>query len=242
MACRFSIPKCTLEVVEDAHWYRTAYGLHPSVTTILDKTADKRYLEDWRRNEGEDVADYITETASAIGGYAHSLNEAYLARRFGFGPPERHGDERYRLFAQAHHTNFLPFLDTIKNVCALEHPVSSPRMNLAGTIDCVGTVGGERCVIDYKTKRSPPGGPHVHDHILQGTLYAMMWNEIMGNTYPVTRIIIAASIEYGTFETYTAPASRHGGEAISRVVMFHEKYTGIMSSLPDEQAIPAGGT
>ena len=234
MPCRFATPGCRLEVVDGAHWYRTPYGLHPSVTTVLSKTADKRYLEDWRRNEGEDVADYITETATAIGGYAHSLNEAYMARRFGFSPPERHGKDTYKLFANAHHVNFQPFLDTVKDVCALEHSVVSLRMNLAGTIDCVGTVDGERCIIDYKTKRSPPGGPHVHDHILQGTLYAMMWNEVLGDIYPVTRIIIAASIEYGMFETYTAPASKHSGEAISRVVMFHQKYTGIMSALPAE--------
>ena len=241
MACRFQIPKCRLEAVDGAHWYRTTYGLHPSVTTILDKTADKRYLEDWRQDIGKDVADYIADTGAAIGSYAHLLNEEYLAGRFGLKPPSQAGDRRYRLFAQAHHDNFLPFLDSITDACALEHPVASPRMNLAGTIDCVGTIDGERCIIDYKTKRSPPGGNHVHDHILQGTLYASMWNEAVGDLYPVTRIIIAASIEYGTVETYTAPASKHLGEAISRVVMFHQVHTGKMTALPDGPAVAARG-
>ena len=72
------LPNIELEAVDGKHYYLCDNQAYPSVTTVLDKTADKYALGNWRRRVGAEVADYIKDSASAVGTEAHRFNEAYL--------------------------------------------------------------------------------------------------------------------------------------------------------------------
>ena len=199
------MPRCQMRPQEGKHFYDTDFGLFPSVTTILGATQTKEkadVLKNWRIRKGDAVADHILETTSGIGTAAHLFNEKYQARKHGLPYPLDKFDEQYALFGHAHHVNCRPFLDSVEEVYALEQAVFSSELKLAGTIDCVGKVDGKICVIDYKTKGKPQKQEWMYDYFLQSSLYAEMWNLHVSEKYHAAGIIIVASSEFKTLQTF----------------------------------------
>ena len=219
------LPRCVLKPMDGKHFYDTDFGLFPSVTTILGATSTderKNMLIQWQERVGYDVAEHIKNRAAGIGTAAHLLNNAYQARKHGLPIPTEPLNEQYNLFGTAHHLNCRPFLDTVSNVYALEQAVFSSSLKLAGTIDCIGTVDGQTCVIDYKTKGRPQAEMWMEDPFQQGSLYAQMWNEHVEEKYRATRIIIVASSEHGTLQLFDADPLQHMDAALERVVTYYE--------------------
>ena len=50
----------------------------PSVTTIIGTFSDKTYLDEWRKNIGEENADRISMFSANRGTCMHTFNEIYL--------------------------------------------------------------------------------------------------------------------------------------------------------------------
>jgi len=140
------LPQCILDESKYTHIYLTPNGEQlRSVTTMINKTksyADKKQLADWRDRTGHAVADYIMKTSMIVGTQTHKLNENYLNM-------ER-DNESYLLLAQAHHKNFIPYIDKIDKVFAVEPKLFSNSMKLAGTADWVGMYQGKLTIGDYK--------------------------------------------------------------------------------------------
>ena len=227
-----TIPTAKLQDVNGFHYYTTPSGIRlPSVTTVLSKT--KPYeatlgLDSWRSRVGSSVADYILTESALIGRQAHHLNELYLQNQTVADlndtttPHYSPGVDRTRLLALAHHLNFRQFLHTITTVRGLELPMYSDRLQIAGTADCIAEIDGRLHVVDFKTKRSPQKSEWIHDHLLQGTLYSLMWNDNAPADQQITDITIAVSSERNTLQIFHAPADRHITEATARVTKYIE--------------------
>ena len=221
------LPRCVMKPTDGKHFYDTDYGLFPSVTTILGATAPedkKQILKNWQERVGFEVAEHIKNKAAGIGTAAHLLNETYQARKHGLPLPDEQLNEQYKLFGTAHHINCRPFLDTVTTVHALEQAVFSSELGLAGTIDCIGVVDGQTCVIDYKTKGRPQAESWMDDPFKQGSLYARMWNEHVEERDHVTHIIIVASSEHGTLQMMHADPLQHIDSALDRVRQYYDTH------------------
>ena len=223
------LPRCVMRPMHGKHFYDTDHGLFPSVTTILGATKSQHTIdsfENWRKDKGDEVADHIKDRAANIGTAAHLLNEKYQARKHGLPETLEAINEEYALFGMAHHLMFRPFLDSVEKVFALEQAVFSSSLKLAGTIDCIGIVDGQVCVIDYKTKGKPQLESWMADPYQQGALYARMWNEHVSEGFRATKIIIAASSEYRTLQTFGTDPLEHEKAALERVARYYESRSG----------------
>ena len=69
------------ENINGKRLYSTPTGNLPSVTTILDKTSDKTFLESWKKRVGEEEAKKQTKEASGLGTAVHNLLENHLLKK-----------------------------------------------------------------------------------------------------------------------------------------------------------------
>ena len=143
-------------------------------------------------------------------------------RKHGLPIPIEPLNEQYKLFGTAHHLNCRLLLDTISNVYALKQAVFSSSLKLAGTIDCIRTVDGQTCVIDYKPEGRPQTKMWMEEPFQQGSLYAQMWNEHVEEKYRATRMIIVASSEHGTLQLLDADPLQYMDAALEQVLTYYE--------------------
>jgi len=208
------IPKLILDDSNYTHIYLTTDGKRlRSVTTMINKTkskADKKNLSEWRKREGEQVAEYIMTNAGKIGTEAHELNENYIRMIT--------SDMEYSLLAQAHHKKFIPYLNKISMVYGIEAKLFSDIMALAGTADCIADYDGKLSIIDYKTKRSKQKTEWITDYFLQTTCYAKMWKELTGQD--IKQLIILVSSEQGTFQEFISEPKLHLNALEERLALF----------------------
>jgi len=208
------IPKLILDESNYTHIYYTPDGEKlRSVTTMINKTkpqVDKKKLSDWRKQQGDAVADYIMTSAGNIGTETHILNENYIRMKKKYN--------NYSLLAQAHHKKFIPYLNKIDTVYGIEAKLYSIQMMLAGTTDLVAEYDGKLSIIDYKTKRSKQRREWITDYFLQTTAYARMWRELTNQD--IEQLVILISSEQDTFQEFISTPKLHLDELDTRLEMF----------------------
>jgi len=163
------------EHTEDGHYYRTEKGeLYPSITTIFkivepfEKTEGYEHFVNWAmntqnlgRSEAIEWCKKYSKQSTDVGTAMHTLAELYL---------ENEGDENVtneyyceeiqesQEFAKDPLELFdvlKPWLDkNISKVYGTEHKLYSDEMKLAGTVDLVAEIDGEKCIVDFKNSRN----------------------------------------------------------------------------------------
>ena len=161
--------------------YTTPDGVFPSVTTVTG-WAKRKFFAKWRREHPEESKRILSR-----GTRVHALIEDYLHNRFESSLQEATGTEELDIF----HT-MQPALDCIDNVRAIEVPLWSKRVGLAGRTDCIAEYNGTLSVIDFKTSNNPKSEDAVSDYFTQGAAYALMWQDMTGQ--PVDRITIIMGV------------------------------------------------
>lgn len=152
-----------------------------SVTTMLGNTADKSYLEVWRKRVGRMKAEAITKNAGITGQSVHDCCEDYLL-----------GNEV--VFPNAVIKNLFkqikPYIDKyVSNVHATETLLYSDELELAGTVDgIIDMIIRNKTflytILDFKTANKQPKVEWVKDYFLQMTIYSMMVREMFGIQSP----------------------------------------------------------
>ncbi len=210
------LPKCILDNSTRAHIYVTPNGKKlRSVTTMIGKTkpaTDKKQLTAWREKVGNPVAEYIMKTSGIIGTETHKLNENYINM-------ERDSC-KYSMLSYAHHKNFIPYMNKIKNVFGVEPKLFSEEMGLAGTADLVAEYEGKLSIIDYKTKRSKQKKEWMIEYFIQTAAYAKMWEELTGNS--IEQLVILASSEQNTLQEFISEPANYYNALAQRLVLFHD--------------------
>ena len=121
--------------------YSTPSGIsYPSITTVVGLHSKQGIME-WRKKVGEEEANKISRKASARGTRIHTLCENYLLGE----------TTDVDMFDQEIFKSILPDLDKINNIHALETPLYSDHLEVAGTVDCIAEYNGRMSVIDFKT-------------------------------------------------------------------------------------------
>ena len=169
----------------DGRRYVTLDGnAYPSVTTILGIVNEEK-IAAWRKRVGEDEANKIGTRAANRGTAVHSIIEKYL-----------HGEDTTEFLPHIRQSleNLKPLIDkNVTKVYATEVSLYSDHLKAAGTGDAVLEWAGVATIIDWKTSRRPKKKKDIPTYFMQGSAYAVMWEERTG--MPIDRIRIVMDVD-----------------------------------------------
>lgn len=174
----------TLDRVDanDGRRYVNPTGIpYPSVTTILGIVNEEK-IAAWRKRVGEEEANRVGTRAANRGTAVHSIIEKYLHNEdtTDFLPHIRQSLE-----------NLKPLIDkNVTKVFATEVPLYSDHLKAAGTCDCVCEWAGVPTIVDWKTSRRPKKKKDIPTYFMQGSAYAVMWEERTGMPIQQLRIVM----------------------------------------------------
>ena len=157
----------------------------PSVTTVLNKTSNKKdSIQQWRNRVGEEEANRIIKQSTDIGTMVHEALELYLNEK----EWRNFSDNQDGVLAERMTEKFIESgLNSITEVWGLEVGLILDGL-YAGTADCVGKINGVPSLIDFKTARKMKKREWIEDYFLQCCAYANAHN-VMFNT-DINQIVI----------------------------------------------------
>ena len=157
----------------------------PSVTTVLNKTSNKKdSIQQWRNRVGEKEANRIIKQSTDIGTMVHEALELYLNEQ----EWRNFSDNEDGVLAERMTEKFIESgLNSITEVWGLEVGLILDSL-YAGTADCVGKINGVPSLIDFKTARKMKKREWIEDYFLQCCAYANAHN-VMFNT-DINQIVI----------------------------------------------------
>jgi len=167
---------------DGVRYYDSPDGKYPSVTTVTGYEKRKFFAE-WRRKNPEESKRVLKR-----GNELHSLIEDYLSNKD--IEIMSNSPNVASLFMQMRDT-----LDKIDNIHALEVPLWSRTMALAGRVDCIAEYDGKLSVIDFKGSTRQKREEDIENYFLQGSAYAIMWREMTGVN--IDQFVIMVSSENG---------------------------------------------
>ena len=161
-----------------------------SITSVTS-WINREIFRAWRAKVGNEEADKITKAATSRGTDMHTLAENYLLNK---DLPSVQPLSEF-LFKQSK-----PKLDLIDNIHAIEKPLYSLKLGVAGTVDCIAEYEGELAVIDFKTSKKPKPRKWIDHYFVQCAAYACMLYEM--KEISVKKFVIIMSCEDGEVVVY----------------------------------------
>lgn len=163
--------------------YKTPSGkAYPSVTTVTG-LHNAKGIAAWRRRVGEEEANRVSSRASARGTRIHGYCEDYLKGNI----------FEADMFDLEMFNSIKFWLDDIDNIHALEDPLYSDFLQVAGTVDCIADFQGKLSVIDFKTASKPKDRDDIYNYFMQTAAYAVAFEERTG--IPIGRLVIIMAVE-----------------------------------------------
>ena len=180
------------ETTESGRTYTTPQGnVYHSITTALSKY-NKQAIQEWRNAVGEEHAKKVSGRAARRGSAVHQAFEDYIANKL--------NDMKIRMMMPNIKELFLqlkPEIDShVGTVYSIEQALYSDKLQVAGRTDLIADLDGEIAVIDYKTSTKEKLEENIQNYFMQGTAYALMYEELVGE--PIDKIVIAIAVEEST--------------------------------------------
>ena len=172
-----NIPKINQINSETGRKYSTPEGkYYPSVTTVLS-FQEKPELIAWRKRVGDAEANRISRIASTKGSKVHLACENYLeGKETEWGIAESDAREAFQAF--------IPVLEKVTTVHAMETRMWSDKLEVAGTVDLIAEVDGELTILDWKTSSRYKRKEDIPDYFKQMATYSVMFYERTGIAIP----------------------------------------------------------
>ena len=198
--------------VDGFRFYDIDGKAYPSVTSVLG-IKKKAELQGWREKIGENVANWEMGRAARRGKATHLLVEEYLK---GKTPSER-GVLPLGLFKLLR-----PYIDQIDNIHLLETIMYSPKLTIAGQVDCIAEYNGKLSVIDFKTANKERQESWIENYFLQTTAYAQMYEETFGKN--IDQIVILLASEDGSVQNFVKEKKDYMSPLMQSVDDFYNYY------------------
>ena len=184
------LPKTKGKRIDGFRFYDINGKNYPSITTVLGIRKSEA-LKGWREKIGESVANWEMGRAARRGKSFHTLVEQYIKGE----TPSIRDVLPLGLFKL-----MKPYIDQIDNIHLLEAIMYSPKLTVAGQVDCVAEYNGKLSVIDFKTANKERQEDWIENYFLQTTAYAHMYEETFGT--PIEQIVILIASEDGSVQTF----------------------------------------
>lgn len=183
----------SVQAEDGSRRYVTPEGKFPSVTTVTG-WKKRAFFAKWRRDNPDE-----SKRVLARGTRLHSIIESYIRNDLTNATlAESAGTSEVDLFISMQED-----IDRIGRVFAIEVPLWSAKVGLAGRTDCIGEYDGIPSVIDFKSSNHPKSEDAIHDYFMQATAYSLMWQDRTGIALPQIAIIIGVESE-GMAQVFTA--------------------------------------
>ena len=183
-----SLPELTAVQTDRGRLYNVPGGrAYPSITTVLGARPEKkRIIAEWRARVGEEEANKVSIQASRRGTSIHKMMEDWI-----IGEPVTGSLTDREMFATMH-----PYVDKyLETVYALEAPLYSHKLGVAGRCDLVGKWAGVNCIIDFKTSKRLKEEAHIDNYLLQATAYSLMFEELTCKFIPGIVVLVGVDGE-----------------------------------------------
>ena len=161
-----------------------------SITSVTSHF-NKEIFINCRKKVGNETADKITKAATKRGTDMHTLTENYLYNK---DLPEVPPISEF-LFKIAKGN-----LKKINNIYALEGPLYSRQLGIAGTVDCIAEYDGEIAIIDFKTSKKTKPREWIEHYFVQAMAYGCMLYEM--KNISIKKLVIIMACENGECVVY----------------------------------------
>lgn len=170
------------EEINGQRYYSTPEGSYPSVTTVVG-WEKRKFFAEWRKNNPEE-----SKRVTSRGSRLHSLIEKYIGN-------ETLNKKEIDPFTLDLFLQIKNEIDKIDNIKAIESPLYSNLLKLAGRVDCIAEYDGVLSVIDFKGSTKQKKEEDIDNYFMQATAYSVMWQEL--TKQKVNNIVILISCEDG---------------------------------------------
>ena len=185
------LPSLDRETIDGVRYYDIPGESKLVSITSITSWINREIFRSWRARVGNEEADKVTKAATSRGTDMHTLTENYLLNE---ELPTVQPLSEF-LFKQSK-----PQLDLIDNIHAIEKPLYSLKLGVAGTVDCIADYEDELAVIDFKTSKKPKPRKWIDHYFVQCAAYACMLYEM--KEIPVKKFVIIMSCENGEVKVY----------------------------------------
>ena len=182
------IKELQTRTMASGRFYKIDSAWLPSVTTVVSN-ATKDGIRTWQQRVGFAEAEKVRRASAWRGTQYHNLVEHYLNNELE-KIEESEGLPTY-LFRSARET-----LDRISDVVAIEAPLFSRNLGIAGRVDCIASFDSELAIIDFKTTKNLKKEEHLEKFFVQEAAYAYMYYEMTG--VEVDKLVTLSVAEDGT--------------------------------------------
>ena len=210
------LPNTKGKKIEGYRFYDIDGQNYPSVTSVLG-IRKKEGLQKWRDSVGNEVANWEMNRAARRGKSFHKLVEQYLNNE----TPSIRDVLPLGLFRLAK-----PYIDQINNIRLLEKIMVSPKLTIAGQVDCVAEYNGKLSVIDFKSANKERKEDWIENYFLQCTAYSSMYEETFGEK--IEQIVVLLAAEDGTMTAYVKDPQDYIEELVLSIETF---YRSVMKEL-----------
>jgi genome maintenance exonuclease 1 len=211
------------ETINGKRFYKTPEGLlYPSVTTITSQHGKDKIIE-WRRRVGEEEANRISTKASNRGTKVHKICENYLNNEEDYARTNPAHIHKTMPDSIAMFKSLQPLLDEhVNNIHALEIPLYSHHLRVAGRVDCIAEYDGKLSIIDFKTSGKLKEESWIKGYFMQCSAYAVMYEERTG--IPVSQIVIMIAVD----SEYPQVFIKKRNDYIKDFISYREAYDAVL--------------
>ena len=190
-----SLPKLSRETIDGVRYYSVPDEdelLKLVSITSVTSHFNKEIFINWRKKVGNEEADRITKAATTRGTDMHTLTEHYLKNDEELPKVPPISDFLFKIAKGK--------IDKINNIYALEGPLYSKELGIAGTVDCIAEYNGELSIIDFKTSKKPKPRDWIEHYFVQAMAYGCMLYEM--RNISVKKLVIIMACENGECQVY----------------------------------------
>jgi len=184
------LEEVTSRTLETGRFYKIDDQWMPSITTVVGNQSKHGILA-WQKRVGFAEAEKVRRAAAWRGTQYHNLVEKYLKNELE-EIEESKGLPTY-LFRSARET-----LNRISNIHAIEAPLYSRTLGVAGRVDCIAEFDNELAIIDFKTTKNLKKEEHLEKFFVQEAAYAYMYYELTG--VEVDKLVTLSVAEDGSMQ------------------------------------------
>ena len=139
----------------------------PSVTTILDKTKDKSFLDRWRARVGDEEAERIKNHSSKRGTSMHKFIEKHITGA-GYDDLTTIGQEARPMAQKIIEVGLSPISEYYGSEVTLHYPDL-----YAGSTDLVCMHNDKETIVDFKQANRPKQKEWIEDYFMEVGAYAI---------------------------------------------------------------------
>ena len=214
---KYSYVGSTRYTEQGARNYEVAGYRLPSVTTILGRTKDTSFLNDWIKRKGRKEAERIKNQSATRGTAMHKYLENYVLGK-GYEDLTELGQETKRMAEKVIEVGLAPVSGYYGSEVTLYYPGL-----YAGSTDLVGVHNDKETIMDFKQANRPKKEEWIGDYKLQAAAYAMAHDQVHGSTIEQCVIMVCTpDLYYQEFKIDGLNLRKAKYDFLKRLDQYHE--------------------